>query len=52
MYTNYMVKEINIEDIPDNIKDKIIKNYLIRYYHWTIGCFSFLIGILLGILIS
>jgi hypothetical protein len=47
-----MVQTINIEDVPENIKDKIIKNYLIRYYHWTIGSFSFVIGILLGILIS
>ena len=45
-----MVKEIDISSIPESIKDKIVKDYLIKYYHWTIGTTFLIIGFLLGLL--
>ena len=38
--------------VPIEIKDKIIKEYLLKSYHWSIGLSMFIIGVLLGILIS
>lgn len=38
--------------IPIAVKDKIIKDYMLKSYHWTIGIGMFIIGILLGIIIS
>ena len=45
-----MVKEIIIDDIPESIKDKIIKEYLLKSYHWVIGISGLLLGFLLGII--
>jgi len=42
----------NEEYVPDEIKDQIIKQYLMKYYHWTIGIGCFIIGFLLGIIAS
>jgi hypothetical protein len=39
-------------DVPNEIKDQIIKDYMIKSYHWTIGLGMFLIGLLLGVLIG
>jgi hypothetical protein len=38
--------------ISTEIKDKIIKEYLMKSYHWTIGIGMFMIGFLLGILVG
>ena len=39
-------------EIPNEIKNQIIKDYLIKSYHWAIGLSMFVIGLLLGVLIS
>jgi hypothetical protein len=38
--------------VSREIKDKIIKEYMLRSYHWTIGVGMFMVGFLLGILIG
>ena len=38
--------------VSEKVRDKIIKDYLLKAYHWTIGLSMFIIGILLGILIG
>ena len=38
--------------VSREVKDKIIKDYMLRSYHLTIGIGMFLVGFLLGILIS
>lgn len=38
--------------VSREIKDKIIKDYMLRSYHWTIGVGMFMVGFLLGILIT
>jgi hypothetical protein len=38
--------------VSTEVRDKIIKEYLLKAYHWTIGLSMFIIGILLGILIG
>lgn len=47
-----MKQMIDINDVPREIKDKIIKNYMMKSYHWAIGMGMFVIGTLFGILIS
>jgi hypothetical protein len=47
-----MSKEIDIDNLPQNIKDKIIKDHMSKYYHWTVGLLSFIIGTFFGILIK
>jgi hypothetical protein len=42
----------NNYDVPNEVRDKIIKDYMIKSYHWTIGLGMFLIGLLLGALIG
>jgi hypothetical protein len=37
-------------EIPDYLRHKIIKDYLIVRYHWTIGLGMFIIGFLIGLL--
>jgi hypothetical protein len=37
-------------EVPENIQDKIIRDYLISRYHWVIGCSMFVIGLLIGLL--
>ena len=39
-------------EVTNEIRDQIIKDYLIKSYHWAIGLGMFLIGVLLGIVIS
>jgi hypothetical protein len=39
-------------EVTNEVRDKIIKDYMMKSYHWTIGLGMFLIGILLGVLIS
>ena len=38
--------------VTNEVRDKIIKDYMIKSYHWTIGLGMFLIGVLLGVLIG
>jgi hypothetical protein len=38
--------------VTNEVRDQIIKDYLIKSYHWTIGLGMFLIGILLGVIVS
>jgi hypothetical protein len=38
--------------IPKTIQDKIIKDYLMSRYQWTIGLSMFIIGLFVGVLIS
>jgi hypothetical protein len=39
-------------EVSNEVKDQIIKDYLIRSYHWTIGLGMFVIGVLFGVIIS
>jgi hypothetical protein len=39
-------------EVSNEVKDQIIKDYLIRSYHWAIGFGMFVIGLLFGIVIS
>jgi hypothetical protein len=39
-------------EVPDYLRHKIIKDYLMIRYHWTIGISMFIIGLFLGILIK
>jgi hypothetical protein len=38
--------------IPKTIQDKIIKDYLMSRYQWTIGLSMFIIGLFVGVLIA
>lgn len=40
------------DTVPKEVKDQIIKEYLMKSYHWSIGFGMFLIGFLLGALIN
>jgi len=42
----------NKYDVSSEVRDKIIKDYMMKSYHWTIGLGMFLIGVLLGVLIG
>lgn len=42
----------NKYDVPREVRDKIIKDYFMKSYHWTIGLGMFVIGVLFGVLIS
>jgi hypothetical protein len=39
-------------EVSNEVKDQIIKDYLIKSYHWTIGLGMFVIGVLFGVIIS
>jgi hypothetical protein len=39
-------------EVSNEVKDQIIKDYMMKSYHWTIGLGMFLIGVLLGVLIG
>ena len=39
-------------EVSKEVKDQIIKDYLIKSYHWTIGLGMFVIGVLFGVIIS
>jgi hypothetical protein len=43
---------IDVTNVPTAVKDKIIKDYMIKSYHWTIGIGMFMIGFLLGVIVS
>lgn len=46
-----MTKEV-VEKLPEEVKRLVIKEYLQTTYYWTVGIFSFLVGILLSLLIK
>jgi hypothetical protein len=50
----YMIeqKEGRSIKVPKATRDKIIKDYLIKSYHWTLGISAFIIGIFVGVLIK
>jgi hypothetical protein len=39
-------------DIPDEIAYKIIQDHLSKSYHWSIAIGMFIIGFLLGVVVS
>jgi hypothetical protein len=47
-----MIDYDRLKKIPDELKHVIIKDYMKTYYHWTVGMLCFIIGMLLGILVS
>jgi hypothetical protein len=36
-------------EVPESIQDKIVRDYLMRRYHWVIGISMFMIGLLIGL---
>jgi hypothetical protein len=49
MYKIEISKDRYVE-VPEYLQDKIVRDYLIRRYHWVIGMSMFLIGLLIGLL--
>lgn len=37
-------------EVPDSMQDKIVRDYLMRRYHWVIGLSMFTVGLLVGLL--
>ena len=37
-------------EVPDYLRHKIVKDYLMLRYHWVIGLSMFMIGLLIGLL--
>jgi hypothetical protein len=37
-------------EVPESIQDKIVRDYLMRRYHWVIGLSMFIVGLLIGLL--
>ena len=48
---NLMTKEI-VEKLPLEVKKAVIKEYLQTTYYWSVGLFSFIVGVLLALLIK
>jgi len=46
-----MTREI-VEQLPPEVKKTIIKDYLQTTYYWSVGLFSFLVGVMLALLIK
>lgn len=46
-----MTKEI-VEQLPEEVKKAVIKEYLQTTYYWSVGLFSFIVGVLLALLIK
>jgi bifunctional DNase/RNase len=46
-----MTREI-VEQLPSEVKKAIIKDYLQTTYYWSVGLFSFLVGVMLALLIK
>jgi mannose-1-phosphate guanylyltransferase len=46
-----MTNEI-VEQLPEEVKKAVIKEYLQTTYYWSVGLFSFLAGVLLALLIK
>jgi hypothetical protein len=47
-----MVDNEDFKKISKDLKRYIIKEHMKTYYHWTVGILCFIIGMLLGILVS
>ena len=47
-----MINYDKLKNIPDELKNIIIKEHMKTYYHWTVGIGSFIIGMLVGLLIK
>lgn len=39
-----------VVEVPESVQDKIVRDYLMRRYHWVIGLSMFTIGLLIGLL--
>lgn len=37
-------------EVPESMQDKIVRDYLMRRYHWVIGMSMFIVGLLIGLL--
>lgn len=37
-------------EVPESMQDKIVRDYLMRRYHWVIGISMFIVGLLIGLL--
>ncbi len=37
-------------EVPESMQDKIVRDYLMRRYHWVIGLSMFIVGLLIGLL--
>lgn len=48
-YHKELLHKETFVEIPNEVKLKIIRDYLSRTYYWTIGILSFIIGLLVGI---
>lgn len=46
-----MTNEI-VEQLPPEVKKAVIKEYLQTTYYWSVGLFSFLVGVMLALLIK
>lgn len=46
-----MTNEI-AEQLPEEVKKAVIKEYLQTTYYWSVGLFSFIVGVLLALLIK
>ena len=44
--------KIDTTDVKRELKDAIIKEHMFKYYHWTVGILSFIIGTFFGMLIK
>jgi hypothetical protein len=47
-----MVHPDDLKQISKDLKRYIIKEHMKTYYHWTVGLLSFVIGVLVGVIIS
>jgi hypothetical protein len=47
-----MLDNEEFKKISKDLKRYIIKEHMKTYYHWTVGILCFIIGMLLGILVS
>ncbi len=39
-----------VVEVPESMQDKIVRDYLMRRYHWVIGLSMFIVGLLIGLL--
>jgi hypothetical protein len=44
--------KIDTTSVNRELKDAIIKDHMFKYYHWTVGILSFIIGTFFGIIIK
>jgi len=47
-----LMKNEIVEQLPPEVKKAVIKEYLQTTYYWSVGLFSFLVGVMLALLIK